>query len=133
MARRASSSTHPAWILVILVLVAGAAIGGSMLYTRVSDPYRTIAPLDVSAYLANSNSLRGNVYKIEGVIADQLAWSPSAGRLISVEMGTGNDQILPVIVPSEFNHLNIQKGQKFLLRIEVGEKGILRAQDIQKA
>ncbi len=43
-----------------------------------------MATLDVKAYLENANSLRGNVYKIEGEVTNALAWSPSTGRLIAV-------------------------------------------------
>lgn len=133
MARRASSSTHPLWVVGILILVIGAGVGGYALFQQVSDPYRTIAALDVPAYLENANSLRGNVYKIEGTISDQLAWSPAEGRLLSVEVpDQGESQILPLLVPASFNYLNIQKGQKFLFQIEVGEKGILRARDVRK-
>ncbi len=34
--------------------------------------------------------------------------------------------------PASFNSLNIQKGQRYFFKVEVGEKGILRVQDIRK-
>lgn len=133
MARRASSSVHPLWIVAVLVLLAGAIGGGYLLFGRVNDPYRTIAALDVPSYLENSNSLRGNTYKVTGTIMNSLAWSASAGRLFSVEVGSGSaTDVLPVLIPVEFNHVNIQKGQKFILKIEVDEKGILKARDLRK-
>src|SRR5689334_3489216 len=128
MARRASSSVHPVWIVGILILVAVAIGGGYLLFRGVNDPYRTIAPLDTAAYLESSNSLRGNTYKISGTILNSLAWSATAGRLFSIEVGSGSStDVLPVLIPVEFNHVNIQKGQKFVIRIEVDEKGILKA------
>jgi hypothetical protein len=36
-------------------------------------------------------------------------------------------------VPAAFGSVNIERGQRFLFKIEVGEKGILRAQDVKKA
>ncbi len=88
----------------------------------------------METYLENANSLRGNVYKIDGTIDNQLTWSPTAGRLVSVIVaGPSGEQPLPVLVPSTFNHVNIQKDQRFEFRIEVGERGVLRVQDIRKA
>ncbi len=133
MPRRASSSV-PIWVVLLCLVILGAAIaGGSFLYRRVSDPYRTLQPLDVAAYLESANSLRGNVYKINGTVGTSLSWSPLVGRLFSIEVeGRNGVDVLPILIPADFNHLNIQKGQRYFFKTEVGEKGILRAQDIRK-
>jgi hypothetical protein len=131
MVRRASSSANPWWVGGVVVLVVAAMVGGWFLYKNVSDPYRTLTPLDVSAYLDNANSLRGNVYKLNATVDTQLAWAPGEGRLYSVEVNGRND-VLPVMIPASFNSLNIQKGQRYFFKVEVGEKGILRVQDIRK-
>ena len=94
MARRASSSAHPIWIIAALLLCLAAVVGGYLIYSHVGDPFRTIAPLPVADYLENSNSLRGNVYKIDATIAKSIEWSPKAGRLFSVEVGS---DVLPVL------------------------------------
>lgn len=130
MARRASSSAHPVWMLVAFALALGAIAGGYFLYGRVSDPFRTMTALPVNDYLQNSNSLRGNVYKLDATIAAALEWSPVAGRLFSVDVSGG--EMLPVLVPPQFNHVNMERGQRYFFKIEVGEKGILRAQDVKK-
>lgn len=133
MARRASSSAHPVWIIAAIALLLGAVAGGYFLYGRVSDPYRTINKLPVEDYLQNSDSLRGNVYKLDGTVAKSLDWSSTAGRLFSVDVTTSNGDVLPILVPPQFNHVNIEKGQRFIFKIEVAEKGILRAQAVTKA
>lgn len=130
MARRASSSAHPAWMALTAVLVLAAVAGGYLLFGKANDPYRTLTPLPVADYLQNSNSLRGNVYKIDATVAQSLQWSPTAGRLFSVEV---NGEMLPVLVPPQFNSVNIEKGQRFFFKIEVGDRGILRAQDVKKS
>jgi len=132
MPRRASSRTHPVWLVVALVLLAGALGGGAYLWTTLSDPYRTLTPIDVGTYLDNANSLRGNVYKMTGTIDSQLAWSPTKGRLFSVISDGGKADVLPLLIPPEFDHINIQKDQKFSFKIEVGDKGILKAADMRK-
>jgi hypothetical protein len=115
----------------VVVLVVAAVVGGWVFYKNVSDPYRTLTPLDVSAYLDSADSLRGNVYKLTGTVATQLAWSPQEGRLYSVEVNDRND-ILALLIPATFNSMNIQKGQRYFFKLEVGEKGILRVRDIRK-
>jgi hypothetical protein len=134
MSRRASATTHPMWIIAIVLLIAAAIGVGYFVVGKINDPYRTVAPLSVAAYLENSNSLRGNTYKVTGTIWNSLAWSPTEGRLFSIEVtsNTGAD-VLPLLIPSAFNHLNIQKGQRFVFKVEVDDKGILRAKDLSKA
>lgn len=133
MARRASSSLSPIWLGLALLVLLGLSVGGYFAYSAVRDPFRTLTPLDVGSYLENSNSLRGNVYKVDGTIESALGWSPTVGRLFSVQLKSadGNDMIA-VLVPTEFNHLNIQRGQQFSFRIEVSGNGVLLAQDLRK-
>jgi hypothetical protein len=131
MVRRASSSVHPLWVGGVIVLIAAAMLGGWFLFKSVSDPFRTLTALDVSGYLENANSLRGNVYKLNAIVDTQLAWAPREGRLYSVEVEARND-VLALMIPATFNGMNIQKGQRYFFKIEVGDKGILRVQDIRK-
>ena len=134
MARRASFAIHPVWIIVVILLVLGAISVGHFLVGRVNDPYRTLAPLEVTAYLENSNSLRGNSYKISGTIWNYLASATQAGRLFSVEVKTTTStEVLPVFIPAEFNSVNIQKGQHFNFSLEVDDKGILTVKGLKKA
>lgn len=131
MARRASSSVHPAWLMGGLLALLGAIGGGYFLFGRVSDPYRTVSALPVKEYLENANSLRGNVYKVDGTVMKQIEWSPTGGRLFAVDAPGG--EVVPILVPPQFGSVNIERGQRFLFKIEVGDKGILRAQDVKKA
>ena len=130
MARRASSSAHPVWMLFAALLLIGALAGGYFLFGKANDPYRPLSPLPIQDYLQNSNSLRGNVYKVEATVAQALQWSATAGRLFSVEV---NGELLPILVPPQFNSVNIERGQKFYFKIEVGDRGILTAQDVKKS
>lgn len=132
MARRSKSSFKPIWIIVAVLLILGAFIGSRLFMTATSDPYRTVQTLDVKAYLENANSLRGNVYKIEGEVTNALAWSPATGRLIAVGVNNGAD-VIPVLVTTDFNQINIQKGQRFIFLLEVDDKGILRTKNLSKA
>ena len=119
-----------------MLLVAAITIGGLLLgwlfLGRATDPFGTVPQLDIQAYTENANSLRGNVYKVEGEVLDSLAWSPSLGRLIAIGAGPDKRQ-LPVQVTTEFNSTNIQKGQKFLFLLEVNDQGILRTKKLTKS
>lgn len=128
MPRRASSSVHPAWLIFAAVLVA-AAVGIGFIVQRSGDAFRGVTALPVPDYLANSNSLRGNVYKLDGTIAKSIDWSQQHGRLFAVESG---GEVLAVLVPPQFSQLNIERGQRYIFKIEVADKGVLRVQDARK-
>ena len=133
MARRANFSINPAWVIGIIIVIIGAIEVGYILLSKINNPYRTLTPLNVPAYLENSNSLRGNTYKVTGTIWNSLAWSPTAGRLFSIEVETGSGlNVLPILIPAQFNYVTIEKGQRFIFQIEVDEKGILKTKDLSK-
>lgn len=129
MPRRASSSAHPLWLIAAAVLVV-AAIAGGLLIRSQGDPFRAVTALPVKDYLDNSNSLRGNIYKLDGTIAKSIDWSASAGRLFAVE---ASGEVLAVLVPPKFSAMNIERGQRYVFKLEVAEKGILRVQEVRKA
>jgi len=127
MARRRQSS-NTQWI----ILAAGvfAAVLVSLIFFR-NEAYSTTPELQVRDYLANANSLRGNVYRVQGEVEGSLAWSPTMGRLISINVG--EDGVLPVLVTKKFDGVNIQKGQKFIFLLEVNPDGILTTKNLTKA
>lgn len=132
MARRGKHTIKPLWLGIAAALVVLAFLGSRLFMSATSDPFRTNEALDVRSYLENANSLRGNVYKLEGEVSNSLAWSPSEGRLFAVSVDSGSD-VLPILVTKKFNHINIQKGQRFIFLLEVDDKGILRTKDLTKA
>ena len=129
MARRASSSANPLWFVAAFLLALSAIAGGFLMFNRSGDPYRTMTPLPVPDYLDNSNSLRGNTYKLDGTISQSIEWSATAGRLFSVDVGA---EVLPVLVPAVLNHVNLDRGQRYYFKIQVGDKGVLTAQEVKK-
>jgi hypothetical protein len=129
MARRKKSSLQPLWFVLAAVLLIAAFLGPRLFQSAGSNPFRTVAELDVPSYLENANSLRGNVYKVEGEVSNSLAWSPTSGRLIAVDVV---EETIPVLVTADFNAMNIQKGQKFLFVVEVDENGVLKTKNISQ-
>ncbi len=141
MARRANSKIRPLWVALILGALALAALVGVLVQNTGGDPFRTDQELDLDEYLTNANSLQGNVYKIHGSIAQSLGYSREKGRLFSVNVpgregggdGSGGGGVLPVLVPKDLSYLNLQKGQRYIFRLQVGDAGLLRALDMKKS
>lgn len=129
MARRASSSVNPMWLIAAAIVLAVAVGAVLFLKDTVSDPFRALPPFPVKEYMENSNSLRGNVYRVDCVIGDQLHYTQGA-RLFTVEI---NGEPVSLVVPVELREINVQKGQRFLFKVEVGNKGVLKALEARKA
>jgi hypothetical protein len=134
MARRSQSHFSPLWLAAAFVVAAVFLTGAWFLFRQTGGNFRNLEPLDIPTYLEYARSLRGNVYKVEGTVLNSLAWDKNKGRLISIEVK--NDRgfdVLPVLVPSSLNNVNLQKGQKFILKISIGENGIIEVEELEKS
>jgi len=129
MARKKSSSRSKSLLPIAAGFFVIVALGFVFLGSKDKSTHRTAPSLNVGAYLENSNSLRGNTYKLEGKVAESLAWSPDSGRLIAIEV---DNEIIPVLVTADFNEMNIQKEQRLVFLVAVDEKGILRTRKLSK-
>jgi hypothetical protein len=138
MPRRASSGISPQQIIGLAAAVIIIAVVGFLFVKTLSKGNDTTSSkrateLNVSEYLENANSLRGNVYSVTGIVEDQLKWTPNNGRLFSVEAEQGGETApLPIHVPQEFSKTNIDRGSEFRFLVEVGRDGTLVAQGIEK-
>ena len=130
MARKSKSSASPKWFMLLGIGAFFLFIATLVFTGGEKGAVRTLDTLDVPSYMENANSLRGNTYQLNGIVAESLVWSKDAGRLIAVEV---DDNIVPVLISPEFNTVNIQKQQKLIFTIEVDDKGILRAKKVSKA
>jgi hypothetical protein len=132
VARRSRSSFNPLWLFGGAAVLVAVFAGGGFFLSKTSDPFRNTEPLEIEAYLENSNSLRGNSYRVQGEVLNVLAYSKTGDRLISVGVDA-NSKVIPILVPAEHGKDNIQKGQKYNFLIEVTDTGILRAKELTKA
>ncbi len=133
MPRRASSKVQPVWIVAI-VAAALVAVGlGFVFENQGGDAFRTVPELNLQDYLSDARSLRGNSYKVKGTIYQSLGYSRNKGRLVSVEVDANSDSnMIPILIPPDLGYLNLQKGQRYVFRLEVGDSGILLARDMKK-
>ncbi|MCS7064388.1 MAG: hypothetical protein NZM04_10215 [Methylacidiphilales bacterium] len=135
MSRRLHSKSHTTGLLLIVAVGVLVGYGGFRFLNTATDPFRTLTSLDIGSYYENANSLRGNTYKLRGVIKNSLAWSSTDGRIISINaLSADNKETDPiaVLIPAEFNSTNLQRGQQFHFQVEVGDHGLLIVRDLKK-
>ena len=126
MPRRASSSLHPGIFIGIAAAVVIAVVGGkSLISKRQPAKFGNVNPLDLQEFKDNGNSLRGNEYSLEGKIDDKLRWTATRGQVVSMRVKTdGGDEFVPVELPPDFNHLNIEREQRYAMKVRVRQGGI---------
>src|SRR5690606_34122655 len=66
---------------LIVMLVLGDFLGGSSASSGGGAGRGSAVLLDLDAYIQDANSLRGNVYRIEGKVEETLRWTSDRGRL----------------------------------------------------
>lgn len=112
-------------------LIAGDMFGGTDNGSRSSNANATA--LNLVTYRDNGNSLRGNVYRVEGKVEETLRWTPDRGRLISFEAQDATLSIpVPVLVPEDFSNVNIERGSELDLIVRVDRDGTLVAESIEQ-
>ncbi len=135
MPRRARSALSAGLLLpvaaVLLLLLGGGYFGMRILTKDRRDPasFHGVTQLDVNQYLENGNSLRGNTYQITGVVENQLKWTATGGRILSVQI-QGNP--LPVRIPADIANESIQKGEEYRFKVQVEQDGLLVAKTLEK-
>ena len=132
VARRSKKSRLPLGITIAIVLIVAAFLGSRFFLTTTSKPFRTATPLDVGTYLENANSLQRQRLQARRGGSQFSRMVASKGRLIAVGVDDGR-QVVPVLVTTDFSHINIQRGQRFIFLLEVDDKGILRTKDMTKS
>jgi hypothetical protein len=134
MARRAHQKTPSPLIFGLVALFFLFAAGGAFLLQKGANPYRTVEPLKPNEYFENANSLRGNIYQVEGVILNALAQNPEKGRLFSIVVTSESKKWpMPIFIPSKLRQINLQKNQFYRAKVRVDDAGILVAEEIQKS
>ena len=138
MRSRKKKSQKGAYLLG-LVIILGAATCYFFLSSNVaSSSLRTVEDLNPDIYYEDANSIRGNTYKLDAEIDSFLGTSPTKGRLFSVNIISNpknadtTHTMLPILVPIQQSNLSIQKGQHYLLKLNVGDDGLLTGEEAYK-
>ncbi len=132
MARRARSTQRFGPLLAGLAAALALIAAGGYFLGSSGKPYRTAPEFPAEQYLEESSSLRGNTYRLSGSVINSIAWSPTEGRLISVQV-SGSNSPVPLVIPANLGDTNVQKGQRFDFLVEVRENGVLYATSLTKS
>lgn len=143
MPRRASSGINVGQIVGIGVALLGFVVVAALLFKLIAGglfggggdrPAKSAgkaAVLSLATYRDNANSLRGNVYRVDGKVEETLRWTPDRGRLISFEARDATDLLpVPVLVPEDFSDVNIERGSELAIVVRVDRDGTLVAEAI---
>jgi hypothetical protein len=77
--------------------------------------------------------MRGNEYVLEGKIDEKLRWTPERGQLVSVRVEDGDDsEVIGIEIPPEFNHLNIEREQRYAFKVRIRQGGIPVATAVER-
>lgn len=134
MARRASSGISPGLLIGIAIFVAAAFFGGKALLGKKADTFADTTKLSMEDMLENGNSLRGNEYVIEGVVDEKLRWIPERGQVVSLKVkgSGGGDEFVGVEIPPEFSKVNIEREQRYSIKVKFRQGGIPVATGINR-
>jgi hypothetical protein len=134
MPRRAHQKVSGSRIWLVAASFLVLATGSVFLFQSREGPFRTVSVLPPMDYFENANSLRGNIYQLEGVITSSLGSSQSQGRLFGLRVESRDGDLpLPILIPPDYREMNLQKGQRYRVKVRVGEDGILWVEDLSKA
>lgn len=132
MSRRAQSGVRPTHWLGLIAILAVVGGGGFALMNRTIDPMTGVTDLSTGEFMENATALSGNEYKVEGIVDDRLDnWRSADGRLFSLQVSGGS--FVPVWVPPDYKGANIQRGQRYILKVYVMETGVLKVLELLKA
>lgn len=119
--------------LVIAALLVKLIAGGMFSGGGSSKVDSNAAMLSLTTYRDNGNSLRGNVYRVEGRVEETLRWTSDRGRLISFEANDSTVTMpVPILVPDDFSSINIERGSEMVMIVRVDRDGTLVAEAIDE-
>jgi hypothetical protein len=146
MPRRASSGVNIGQIAGIAAAILGFVVIAALLFKLIAGGLfgggdkpsakrstGNASLLSLATYRSNGNSLRGNVYRVEGKVEETLRWTADRGRLISFEANDEAETMpVPILVPEDFSNINIERGTEMAMVVRVDRDGTLVAEAIDE-
>ncbi|MFM2296378.1 MAG: hypothetical protein RL117_85 [Verrucomicrobiota bacterium] len=129
MPRRASSGPKSSVIIGIAAFLIVAFLGAKLLTGKRSAKIQGTTPLSMQEFLENGNSLRGNEYLVQGTVDQR--WPRDNGQVVSLQV-ENSEELIGIEVPSSFNDLNIERAQKYAIKVKFREGGIPVATQIER-
>jgi hypothetical protein len=130
MARRASSGIKPGLLIGIAALVAVAFFGGKAFLGKRKDAYPNMASISMSDVM-DGVSLRDNEYVVEGTVDEKFFHGDSSNQVVSLKVNSpSGDQFLGVEIPANLTTFNIERAQRYRIKVRIREAGIAVATGI---
>jgi hypothetical protein len=128
-----SPRSRLAWAVgtAIFLIVAGA-IGGWLTMRYLNDPLRTLEPFPVAKYLDDYKGLAGSRFKGNLRVEADLGWKDGIGRLMLFTASEDNRPVAVMIPAGVANGTFFEKGQTYLMALEVKEGGLIYANSCTK-
>jgi hypothetical protein len=124
-------SSWALWLVTSLLILVIVGIVGYFSYKYLSDPYRTLEPFPMDKYLADYRSLTGAKFKADFKVSADLGWKADTGRLMVFTLENDSRPIV-VLMPPKLGGLFFEKGQNYLVSLEVREGGLVYADSCEK-
>ena len=133
MPRRASSSLHPGLIVGLIALAVVLIVAGRSFFNKKPKSFGDLPKLAMDEFLQNGNSLRGNEYVLEGKLDGKLASNAAGIQLISLQLDTpSGPEFIGVEIPTDLDKLNLEREQRYSIRVKVRQGGIPVATGISR-
>ena len=130
MARRASSGIKPGLLIGIAALVAVAFFGGKAFLGKQKDTYSNMATINMSDVM-DGVSLRDNEYVVEGTVDEKFFQPDNPNQVVSLKINSPTgEQYLGVEIPAKLTNFNIERAQRYRMKVRIREAGIAVATGI---
>jgi hypothetical protein len=130
MARRASSGIKPGLLIGIAAFVAIAFFGGKALLGKRKDAFSDMPSISMSDVM-DGVSLRDNEYVVEGTVDEKFFQGDNANQVLSLKVDSpSGDQYLGVEIPANLTKFNIERAQRYRIKVRIREAGIAVATGI---
>jgi hypothetical protein len=128
-----SSRSRLAWSIgaTVFLIIAGG-IGGWLTMRYLDDPMRTLEAFPVAKYLDDYKGLAGSRFKGSLQVDADLGWKDGGGRLMLFTAPDDNRPVAVMIPAGVAGGTFFEKGQTYVMALEVKEGGLIYANSCSK-
>ncbi|RYD57749.1 MAG: hypothetical protein EOP83_21030 [Verrucomicrobiaceae bacterium] len=130
MARRASSGIKPGLLIGTAACVAILFFGGKAFLGKQKDAFSNMSSISMSDVM-DGVSLRDNEYVVEGIVDEKFFHGDNPNQVVSLKVNSpSGDQFLGVEIPANLTKFNIERAQRYRIKVRIREAGIAIATGI---
>jgi hypothetical protein len=119
------------WIVSSLLVLMIVGIVGYFCYQYLNDPFRTLKAFPMDTYLSDYRSMSGVKFKADLKVSAVLGTPSGTGRLLVFTFQNDNRNLV-VLIPPKMDGIYFEKGENYLLSLDVREGGLVYADSCEK-